>query len=375
MGHSRTIPMTADNSYKELLKKIKVLEKEAAARKKAEAQLKKQSEFLNSVLESLSHPFYVIDANDYSIKLANTAAIKSGVSGESTCHALTHKRDTPCNSTEHPCPLEIIKKTKQPVRVEHVHFDGDGNPRNVEVHAHPILDEHGNVTQMIEYRFDITERKLIEAAIKESETKFRSVAQSAKDAIITVDKAGKIAFCNTAACKMFDYREGELIGQSISILMPQRFRAAHERGMAQVVATRKSKLIDETIELFGITKTGNEFPVELSLSNWVSGDHTFYTGIIRDISERKQHEKERDALIDNLKKSLAKVRKLSGLLPICASCKKIRDDKGYWNQIEAYIRDHSEAEFSHGICPECSEKLYPEYHRKQIKKAGRSGKN
>ncbi len=100
-----------------------------------------------------------------------------------------------------------------------------------------------------------------------------------------------------------------------------------------------------------------------------------YTGIIRDISERKQHEKERDALIDNLKKSLTKVRKLSGLLPICASCKKIRDDKGYWNQIEAYIRDHSEAEFSHGICPECSEKLYPEYQRELIKKVERSGKN
>jgi DNA repair exonuclease SbcCD ATPase subunit len=157
--------------------------------------------------------------------------------------------------------------------------------------------------------------------------------------------------------------------------MPQRFKAAHEKGMAKVVATGKSRLINETIELFGITKAGSEFPVELSLSTWISGDDPFYTGIIRNISERKQHEKERDALIDNLKKSLTKVRKLSGLLPICASCKKIRDDKGYWNQIEAYIRDHSEAEFSHGICPECSEKLYPENHREQIKKVERSGKN
>jgi len=214
-----------------------------------------------------------------------------------------------------------------------------------------------------------------DAARKESETKFRSVAQSAKDAIITADKGGKITFCNTAAYKMFGHREDELIGQSVSILMPQRFKSAHEKGMAKVVATGKSRLINETIELFGITKAGSEFPVELSLSAWISGDDPFYTGIIRNISERKQHEKERDALIDNLKKSLTKVRKLSGLLPICASCKKIRDDKGYWNQIEAYIRDHSEAEFSHGICPECSEKLYPEYHLPQIKKAERSGKN
>ena len=367
--------MTADNRYKELLKKVKALEKEAAARKKAEAQLKKQSEFLNSILESLSHPFYVVDANDYHIKLANSAALKSGAAGKFTCHALTHKRDTPCNSTNHPCPLEIIKRTKQPAQVEHVHFDGDGNPRNVEVHAHPILDQHGNVTQMIEYSFDITERKLTETTLKESETKFRSVTQSAKDAIITADNAGKIAFCNAAACKMFGYHEEQLMGQSVSILMPHRFRAAHESGMARVFATGKSTLIDETIELFGITKAGSEFPVELSLSTWVWGDHRYYTGIIRDISERKQHEKEREALIDDLKKSLTKVRQLSGLLPICASCKKIRDDKGYWNQIEAYIRDHSEAEFSHGICPQCSKKLYPEYHRETPDKMEKTNKN
>jgi len=71
---------------------------------------------------------------------------------------------------------------------------------------------------------------------------------------------------------------------------------------------------------------------------------------------RTQNEK----VIEELKGALAKVKQLSGLLPICSSCKKIRDDKGYWNQIEAYIRDHSEAEFSHGICPECSKKLYPD---------------
>ena len=219
-------------------------------------------------------------------------------------------------------------------------------------------------------------RKKAESLLKkQSETKFRSVAQSAKDAIITANKSGKITFCNTAANKMFGYRENELIGQSISILMPQRFRKAHEKGMARVAASGKARLINETVELYGITKDGSEFPVELSLSNWKSGNHTFYAGIIRDISERKQHEREREALIDHLKRSLGKVRKLSGLLPICASCKKIRDDKGYWNQIEAYIRDHSEAEFSHGICPECSRKLYPEYHREKSEKRLKSNKN
>jgi GAF domain-containing protein len=79
--------------------------------------------------------------------------------------------------------------------------------------------------------------------------------------------------------------------------------------------------------------------------------------------ERKRAEEERSRLILELQETLAKVRTLSGLLPICSSCKKIRDDKGYWNQIETYIRDRSEAEFTHGICPECAQRLYPQDYK------------
>jgi hypothetical protein len=79
----------------------------------------------------------------------------------------------------------------------------------------------------------------------------------------------------------------------------------------------------------------------------------------KEVGIRWQAEKEKDRLILYLQKALGKIKTLGGLLPICANCKKIRDDKGYWNQIESYIRDHSEADFSHSICPDCTEKLYP----------------
>jgi uncharacterized PurR-regulated membrane protein YhhQ (DUF165 family) len=80
----------------------------------------------------------------------------------------------------------------------------------------------------------------------------------------------------------------------------------------------------------------------------------------QEIERRKQAEKERDQVIKDLKKALSEVKTLRGFLPICANCKKIRDDQGYWNQIEAYLKKHSDAEFSHGICPDCVKKLYPD---------------
>lgn len=80
----------------------------------------------------------------------------------------------------------------------------------------------------------------------------------------------------------------------------------------------------------------------------------------RNLDDRIDAEKQRETVIEDLKKALSEVKKLSGLLPICSYCKKIRDDKGYWNQIESYIHDHSEAEFSHSICRECAEKYYPD---------------
>ena len=83
------------------------------------------------------------------------------------------------------------------------------------------------------------------------------------------------------------------------------------------------------------------------------------------VAERKRAIAEREKLIVELQDAVARINRLNGLLPICAHCKNIRDDKGYWTQIESYIREHSEAEFSHGICPDCAQKLYPEFFDKK----------
>jgi len=145
---------------------------ESSDRKKAEETLQQQSEFLRNVLESLAHPFYVMDANDYKIIMANSAAALASHLRVPTCYALTHKSDKPC-ADEHVCPLAELKKTKKPVIVEHTHYDKDGNPRYIEIHAYPLFDKEGNVIQMIECCLDITERKKTEEALKLSEERYK----------------------------------------------------------------------------------------------------------------------------------------------------------------------------------------------------------
>lgn len=87
------------------------------------------------------------------------------------------------------------------------------------------------------------------------------------------------------------------------------------------------------------------------------GEVAHYDGILVDVTERRRAEEERERLIADLRQALDRVRTLSNLLPICAYCKKIRDDQGYWSQIEQYISDHSDTRFSHGVCPECAAKV------------------
>lgn len=137
---------------------------------KANEYQNSKDSFLFRVIESLTHPFYVISASDYSVLLANSASGIDTSQGRIKCYELTHNRNIPCNGQSHPCPLHEITKGKKPVVVEHVHFNKDGEERYLEIHAYPIFDIAGNVTQIIEYDLDITEQRWTELQL-ENETK------------------------------------------------------------------------------------------------------------------------------------------------------------------------------------------------------------
>jgi PAS domain S-box-containing protein len=183
------------------------------AHRQAEKQAIQQNEFLQSVLESITHPLCVIDANDYTVLMANSAATALGSIAESTtCYALTHDREVPCAGADYPCPLEEVKRLKKPVMVEHVHYDDDKLARHVEAYGYPIFDSEGTVIQMIEYALDITERKRAEEALQESQREFATMFDSAPIAMVLVDQDRRVRKANRAAVAFGDRSAEEMIG-------------------------------------------------------------------------------------------------------------------------------------------------------------------
>jgi signal transduction histidine kinase len=185
--------------------------------RRVEADLRRQNDFFYQVLESLTHPFYVLDAYDYTIIVANSASGLGNLAPKPTCYGLTHRRAAPCDGLDHVCPLQVVKKTKKPVNVEHIHFDKDGNPRNVEVHAYPILDEHGNVVQMIEYLLDITDHKKLEKEIQDYAEKIKlfaySMSHDLKNPLIAIN--GLIKLIDQLYADRLDWKGKEICGQII----------------------------------------------------------------------------------------------------------------------------------------------------------------
>ncbi len=204
---------------------------------------------------------------------------------------------------------------------------------------------------------DITFRMLAEKAIRESEEKYRTIFECTGTAMITGDEDTMILMANSEFETLSGYTKQEIEGKKSW----QEFVAKED--LAQIKEYHRLRRTDvdtapRTHEFRFIDKHGTNKHVFATV-DLIPGTRIGVSSFL-DITHRKQVEEERENLIEELREALATVNQLSGMLPICSSCKKIRDDKGYWNQIEGYIRDHSEAEFSHGICPECARKLYPE---------------
>ena len=206
---------------------------------------------------------------------------------------------------------------------------------------------------------EITGRKQVEMALQESEGLYRTLIETSPDAIVLVDMNTNFIMVNQVAVRLYGYQNAEeMIGKTfLNLIVPEERPRLFEH-FKDTRQTGSNQILEHT----SLKKDGSSFyaAVNASLIFDTQGRPKGIIAIIRDITEHKRAEEEREKLIYELQDALGKIKTLSGLLPICSWCKKIRDDEGYWNQIETYIGDHSEAEFTHSICPECMKKRYPD---------------
>ncbi len=229
--------------------------------------------------------------------------------------------------------------------------------------AVPRRDSNGTIIGFQGSIRDVTKRKRAEELLQNTVQRFHTILSSLYSGVLIVTQEGSVEFANQAFCDMFDLDDSPA---SLSGLkapeMIAKIRDAYAdpakavTRIGQIVANQQSIKGEEIDIRRGRTYTVDFIPL------FVDGNPCGLLWHHTDITDQKRGEAEKSKLVANLTEALAQVKKLSGFLPICASCKKIRDDRGYWQQVEEYIREHSEAEFSHSICPECAKRLYPDLH-------------
>ena len=174
---------------------------------------------------------------------------------------------------------------------------------------------------------------------------------------VTLDSQGLVVDANLAAAALFGSDRSSLARRPLVDLVAPECRADMARFLSEVRQVPGKR----STELRIVPRGGG--PIDVAIDAVMLWGHDASVDLLQvalvDVTERRRAEAEQRRLVSELEASLADVKRLSGLLPICASCKRIRDDGGYWQQVESYISGHSEAEFSHGLCPECANRLYP----------------
>ena len=201
------------------------------------------------------------------------------------------------------------------------------------------------------------ERWRMENALRESETRYRRLIDNIPDVILSVDAGGKISAIHLPDQDLYGYTAREIVGQPFDCLLHPDDAFKVTQAFQKTIRTRQAWTRNMEFRVVG--KTGSSHWLELNSHARFDeiGHFQGSEGVLRDISTRKNIETERLRLIEELQQALAEVKTLQTLIPVCAWCKKVRDDKGFWQRFEKYFADRSLAEFSHGICPECSAKL------------------
>lgn len=221
----------------------------------------------------------------------------------------------------------------------------------------PIPNEH-----FLKRIQSIVQIKGADEALRISETRYRRLFEAAQDGILILnEETGQIDDVNPFLKDMLGYTHEEFIGKKLWEIGAFK----NTKATKDILSELQDKWYVRYEDLPLMTKSGREVSVEFVSNVYLVNHHKVIQCNIRNITDRKLAEEERDRLIIELQNAFSKIKVLSGFLPTCSFCKKIRNDKGEWEQMEVFIRDRSEAQFSHGICPECMAKRYPGYSKEK----------
>jgi PAS domain S-box-containing protein len=334
-----------------------LMQAEIKERKRAEETFVQAQKHVESIVETIREPLLVLTA-DLKVFSANQSFYQTfRVTSEETEGRFIY------SIGNHQWDIPALREFLEEIIPKNTHFN------NFEVdHEFPVIGRkrmllnarriyrEGKGTDMILLAIDdITERKKMEVALQVSETRYRRLFETAQDGIIILDAdTGEIFDINPFLIEMLGYPHEALLGKRLWEI--GAFRDIEASRAAFLELQKKGYVRYEDLPLE--TRDGGHIDVEFVSNVYLVNHRKVIQCNIRDITQRRRIEEERRRLTYDLQDALTKIKRLRGLLPICASCKKIRDDKGYWNQLETYIQEHSEAEFSHGFCPECMKKLY-----------------
>ena len=212
----------------------------------------------------------------------------------------------------------------------------DGSYGHVDVRAIVIRNASGTAERMICGMLDTTEQRKAADRLRESELRFRSVAETAGDAIILCDDEGRVVFWNDGAARMFGYDREEIVGDDVTRLMPDEFRLRHSMGIQRYRESPDAPLIGRTLEFEGLRKNGETFPIEIALTGWRSGDEWFCTGLIRDTTARVEHDRRQRvqfAVAQTLAETTSVAELLSALLANLGNA--LRAARGFFWSIDA----------------------------------------
>ncbi len=264
--------------------------------------VKKSKNYLDLVLDSMDEGMLTID-RDYKIVRANRSFLET--SGQSLdevigkpCHEVSHGVKRPCNTSEHLCPFKEVLETGAPSTTVHTHFDKDGNEIYVELNASPVKDEEGNIVQIIELTRDITKRRRIHEALRETEERLRSIVESTEDIIVMQDLEGKYLYYNAPA--RYKVASEDVVGKTPwDIHKPEAAAKIMER-VKKVGVTGDSLTDEEESTMDGAT---HYFNVQVSPIKDAAGNVVAVTTILRNITESKWAEMGLKKYIEDLEEA------------------------------------------------------------------------